>query len=92
MIKFADKHYQEEVDYSDSYNYHPYTSYTSPEGVVNKFGWKECRVIVLRNIQLGYSSKMNLTNQHGLQIDFFCCDLQHLLSYYYDDIPRYYNA
>lgn len=92
MIKFAAKHYPEEVDWTNSYNHHPYTSYTSPEGVVNIFGWKKCREIVLRNIQYEYVSKMNLTTRYGLQVDFFCCDLQHLLSYYYDDIPRYYNG
>lgn len=72
------------------YNNHPYTSFTPATKVVKLFGWERCRRLVLENIRLGYSSKMNMTYE-DLQVDFFCSDLQHLLSYYYKDIPRYYN-
>lgn len=74
----------------DKYNNHPYTSFTTASKVVKIFGWERCRRLVLENIRLGYSSKMNMM-YNDLQVDFFCSDLQHLLSYYYDDIPRYFN-
>ena len=91
MIKFSEKHYSEDVVYENGYNHHPYTDFCSPEYMVKVFGWSMCRKFVLENIKKGYSSKMNVCNSKGFQYEFFACDLQHLLSHYYDDIPKYYQ-
>ena len=91
MIKFAKKHFIDESNiWIDSYNYHPYTSYCSSEHMVKVLGWKKCKEIVQENIKKGYSSKMNIY-YNDFQYDFFTCDLQHLLSYYYNDIPHFYT-
>lgn len=92
MIKFAEKHYREDIDFSISrYNYHPGIFFLYPEQMVKLLGWKRCKDIVLENIKLGCSSKMNIyteTRQGYRELDFFAEDLQHLLSFYYEDIPK----
>lgn len=91
MIKFAKKHYSDSytIKWESSYNYHPYTSYCSPEYMVKKLGWKKCKEIVLDCIKEKLSSKV-IYYINNYQYEFFCVDLQHLLSFYYEDIPKYY--
>lgn len=90
MIKFASKHFNEGYfKFENSYNHHPYTEYCTPEFMVKKLGWKKCKEIVLDCIDMKLSSKV-IYHFNDWQYEFFCNDLQHLLSYYYKDIPKYY--
>ena len=92
MVKFAKKHFldDEANTWINSYNYHPYTSYCSPEFMVKKLGWIKCKEIVLDCMPKGYTSKV-IYYVNNYQYEFFCIDLQHLLSFYYEDIPKYYE-
>lgn len=92
MVKFAKKHFLEDEanTWTNSYNYHPYTSYCSAVFMVKKLGWKKCKEIVLECMERNYTSK-TIYYIRGYQYEFFCVDLQHLLSFYYEDIPKYYN-
>ena len=89
MIKFASKHFKENVEYINRYNYHPYTSFCSPEFMVKKLGWEQCKKIVLEGMSKGLTSKV-IYYVNEYQYEFFYVDLQHLLSFYYEDIPHYY--
>lgn len=94
MVKFAKKHFPDSdtIDFNKlpcGYNNHPYTSCCSPEYMVKKLGWKKCKEIVLECMERKYTSKVNYYI-NGYQYEFFCIDLQHLLSFYYEDIPKYY--
>lgn len=89
MVKFSDKNYSDEVTYEDSYNHHPYTNFCSPEYMVKSLGWKKCKEIYLSGKDKDLSSKVNFYTS-GYMYEFFFVDLQHLLSFYYEDIPKYY--
>ncbi len=90
MTLFAKKHFDEsKYVYVNKYNYHPYTSYCSPEFMVKKLGWEKCKEITIELISKRYTSKV-IYHINDYQYEFFIADLQHLLSFYYEDIPRYY--
>lgn len=90
MVKFSKKWYTEEYPkYENWYNHHPYTSYCTPEFMVKRLGWGKCKSIYLDWKETGYTSKV-IHYTEDYQYEFFLVDLQHLLSFYYEDIPNYY--